>query len=197
MLYEKLEDSKLVRLFQEGNNEAFKTLLSRYQDTIFTYIYSQVRDEDDANDIFQETFVKVISSLRENRYNEKGKFIGWVMRIAHNLIIDHFRKDNKNQVIPGENEEYNLFNVIRFSDTKNVENKIIDTQIRNKVKSLIDLLPEEQKEIVILRHFVGMNFKEIAEELDISINTALGRMRYALINLRKIIKKYNIDLYKV
>ncbi len=196
MQYEKMANEQLVRLFQQKEDkQAFNTLLSRLKDDVFLYIVSHVKDEDDANDIFQDTFFKVIDSLRNGHYIEEGKFKNWVFRIAHNLIIDYHRRNNKMGIVSGENAEYSLFNDVRLSEGKTIEAQLIKKQTLKKVKNLIDYLPQDQKEIVILRIFVGMSFKEIAEKLDISINTALGRMRYALINLRKIIDKHHIDLY--
>jgi RNA polymerase sigma factor (sigma-70 family) len=195
MQYITKSNEELVKLFQNGDVKAFEILFGRIKDDVFTYIYSHVQDEDEANDIFQETFFKVINSLKKSHYNEEGKFKNWVFRIAHNLIIDYYRKNNKMGVVSGEGEKISLFSSAKLADHKNIETQIISIQINKKVKDLLKYLPEEQREVVIMRHFVGMSFKEIAENLDISINTALGRMRYALINLRKIIKKYDIDLY--
>ncbi len=195
MQYITKTNEELVQLFQKGDKKAFEVLLNRLKDDIFNYIYSHIRDEDDANDIFQDTFLKVITSLENLHYTEEGKFKNWVFRIAHNLIIDYYRKNNKMGIVSGDGENFTPFAYAKFADNKNIETFMISKQIKKKVKDLLKYLPEEQREIVIMRHFVGMSFKEIAEDLDISINTALGRMRYALINLRKIIEKYHIDLY--
>ncbi len=195
MQYISKTNEELVKLFQEGDKKAFEVLLNRLKDDVFNYIYSHIRDEDEANDIFQDTFLKVITSLKNSHYIEEGKFKNWVFRIAHNLIIDYFRRNNKMGIVSGDGENFKPFAYAKFADNKNIETFMISKQTKKKVKDLLKYLPEEQREIVIMRHFVGMSFKEIAEDLGISINTALGRMRYALINLRKIIEKYHIDLY--
>ena len=185
-------DQDLVRLYLEGKESAFEILLSRHKDRIYTQVYMLVRDEELANDIFQETFVKVIRTLKQGRYNEEGKFLPWVLRIAHNLSIDHFRRSKKMPFVR-ETDEYDPFGAIP-RDEKNVEETWIEEVINQDVRKLVDELPEEQKEVVLMRHYGGMSFKEIAERSNVSINTSLGRMRYALINLRNIIKKKNIIL---
>jgi len=196
MQYNNLTIEQLVRLFQENNDkEAFKFILNKLKDDLYTYIISQVKDENNANDIFQDTFFKVIKSIQNGYYIEEGKFKNWIFKIAHNLIIDYFRTNNKKLTVSAENDEYSLLNNMKLSNNKNIEQQIIKNQTLKKVKNLINLLPQEQKEIIILRIFVGMSYKEISEKLDININTALGRMRYALINIRKLVKKYNIDIY--
>ncbi len=187
-------DQELVRLYLEGNESAFEALLSRHKDRIYTQVYMLVRDEELANDIFQETFVKVIRTLKLGRYNEEGKFLPWVMRIAHNLSIDHFRRSKKMPFVR-ENEDYDPFAAIP-RDEKNVEDQWIDDVINDDVRKLVDELPEEQREVVMMRHYGGMSFKEIAERSNVSINTSLGRMRYALINMRKMIEKHDIKLTK-
>jgi len=187
-------DQELVRLYLGGNESAFEALLSRHKDRIYTQVYMLVRDEELANDIFQETFVKVIRTLKAGRYNEEGKFLPWVMRIAHNLSIDHFRRSKKMPFVR-ENEDYDPFASIPREE-KNVEDEWIDEVINQDVRKLIEELPEEQREVVMMRHYGGMSFKEIAERSNVSINTSLGRMRYALINMRKMIDKHNIKLTK-
>jgi len=187
-------DQELVRLYLEGNESAFEALLSRHKDRIYTQVYMLVRDEELANDIFQETFVKVIRTLKMGRYNEEGKFLPWVMRIAHNLSIDHFRKSKKMPYVR-ESDDYSPFASIP-RDEKNVEDEWIDNVINEDVRKLVEELPEEQREVVMMRHYGGMSFKEIAERSNVSINTSLGRMRYALINMRKMIEKHDIKLTK-
>jgi len=152
-----------------------------------------VKNECLAQDIFQDTFIKVIKSLHAGKYQENGKFISWVVRIAHNLIIDHFRKEKQLKTYSNDDYESDIFNSPRFSD-KNIEQNIIHNQIMNDVRKLVDHLPEEQKEVILMRHFLGLSFKEIADQTDVSINTALGRMRYALINLRKLVEEKNLSL---
>ncbi len=152
-----------------------------------------VKNEHLAQDIFQETFIKVIKSLKAGKYQENGKFISWVARIAHNLIIDHFRKEKQMKMYSNDEYEMDIFNSSRFSD-KTIEENIIHDQIINDVRKLVEFLPDEQKEVIVLRHFVGLSFKEIADQTNVSINTALGRMRYALINLRKLVDEKNLSL---
>jgi len=187
-------DQDLVRLYLEGKESAFEILLARHKDRIYTQIYMLVRDEELANDIFQETFVKVIRTLKQGRYNEEGKFLPWVMRIAHNLSIDHFRRSKKMPFVR-ETAEYDPFAAIP-RDEKNAEDLWIEDIINDDVRRLVDELPDEQREVVLMRHFSGMSFKEIAERSNVSINTSLGRMRYALINMRKMIEKHDIKLTK-
>lgn len=187
----KQADQVLIRQYVKGNENAFEVLLSRYQEKVFSYIMMMVRDTDLANDIFQETFFKVIRTLKKGKYNEEGKFLPWVMRIAHNLMIDHFRKEKKlptvKQYVGLEDDEFDIFSTIS-DGLPTVEDEIATDQIRNDVRKLVNLLPEEQKQVVIMRHYLNMSFKEISQVTDVSINTALGRMRYALINMRKMIK---------
>jgi RNA polymerase sigma factor (sigma-70 family) len=187
-------DHELIVQFVSGNQSGLVKLIKRHKSKIFSYILINVKNRELAEDIFQDTFCKVIDSLRAGKYKDEGRFASWVIRIAHNLIIDYYRKENKLKTVSNnDNEDYDLFNSAKFSD-KNVESVIIENQISNDVKRLINELPEEQKEVIILRHYVGMSFKEIAEHANISINTALGRMRYALINLRKLIKEHDVIL---
>lgn len=178
-------DDELVRAYIEGNNEAFDVLLERYQSKLFSYIYFLVRDEDLADDIFQETFVKAIMMMQQKRYVFSGKFSSWIMRIAHNHIVDLFRQDKKDFVSvldpAGQNRIYDR-NLVE----DNVESCLISEQTQEEVRRMVELLPQNQKEIVYMRFYQDMSFREIADILNISINTALGRMRYALINLRKM-----------
>ncbi|MDY6799700.1 MAG: RNA polymerase sigma factor [Bacteroidota bacterium] len=186
-------DHELVKQFIKGNQSSIETLIKRHKDKVYTYIFLMVKNEHLANDIFQDTFIKVIKSLETGKYQENGKFISWVIRIAHNLIIDYFRKEKQIKTYSNDAYETDLFNSNKFSE-KTIEDDIIQDQVCNDVRKLVDFLPEEQKEVVLLRHFVGLSFKDIAEQTNVSINTALGRMRYALINLRKMIEEKNLSL---
>ncbi|PQJ19691.1 RNA polymerase subunit sigma-24 [Tenacibaculum sp. SG-28] len=185
-------DSILVKSYMDGNQNSLEILIKRHQHKLYSFIYSKIPNRDITEDIFQDTFIKVIRTLKKGKYNEEGKFLPWVMRIAHNLVIDYFRKSNR---LPKFNtsEEFDIFSVIR-DETINAEGKIIKNQIYNDVKVLIEELPEEQKEVLVMRIYNDMSFNEISENTGVSINTALGRMRYALINLRKIVEKNNIIL---
>jgi RNA polymerase sigma-70 factor (ECF subfamily) len=197
MANDQLADKMLVRNYLNGNDYSFEVLLKRHQDRVFNYINKLVKDSDVANDIFQDTFIKVISTLKRGMYNEEGKFLPWVMRIAHNLVIDYFRNSSKMPVVgrknSSENDEFDIFQILKLEDCT-VEDEIVEQQIYNDLRSLVELLPLEQREVVKMRHFMGMSFKDIADSSDVSINTALGRMRYALINLRKMIKEHDIML---
>jgi RNA polymerase sigma-70 factor (ECF subfamily) len=186
-------DQELIKEYLDGNSTSIERLITRYKDKVYTYILLMVKDEHLAEDIFQETFIKVIRSLHRGKYQESGKFVSWVIRIAHNLIIDHFRKNKQAKMYSNEDYEMDIFNSQKFSE-KTVEDELVNEQIVNDVRRLIDYLPEEQKEVVLLRHYGNLSFKEIAEQTNVSINTALGRMRYALINLRKIIEEKNLNL---
>ncbi|MBU8893755.1 MAG: sigma-70 family RNA polymerase sigma factor [Bacteroidales bacterium] len=189
----KLTDHELVKQFVEGEQSSFEILISRHKDKVYTYILLMVKKEYLAQDIFQETFIKVVKSLHAGKYQENGKFISWVIRIAHNLIIDHFRKEKQMKTFSNDDYETDIFNSSRFSDNT-IEEDIIHDQIMSDVRSLVDFLPDEQKEVILLRHFLGLSFKEIAEQTNVSINTALGRMRYALINMRKLVEEKNLSL---
>jgi RNA polymerase sigma-70 factor (ECF subfamily) len=189
-------DSLLISNFQNGNEEALVTLIEKHQRELFSFIFYKLSDEDLANDVFQDTFMKIILTLKEGRYNEEGKFIIWAKRIAHNLIIDHFRikaKYNKVSETSYENEEFSIFDIIPVQE-KNIEEMLISKQIQNDLTEMLKYLPENQQEVISLRFFDGLSFKEIADQTGTSINTTLGRVRYALINLRKIMNKYNIIL---
>jgi len=189
-----LSDNELVTEFISGNESSLEILLNRHQRKVFTSILLLVRDRELAEDLFQETFIKVINTLRSGNYHEEGKFLPWVSRIAHNLVIDYFRRQKKMPMVR-DTEEFSIIGNIRLTD-ENIEDKMVTDQIHHDVRRLIELLPDEQREVVIMRHFADMSFKEIAEQTNVSINTSLGRMRYALINLRKLIKERELVLVK-
>ncbi|MCK4639182.1 MAG: sigma-70 family RNA polymerase sigma factor, partial [Bacteroidales bacterium] len=176
-----------------GNQASLEKLIHRHKNKVFAYILMVVKDKQLADDIFQDTFIKVINTIRAGSYKEEGKFIQWVMRIAHNLIIDYFRKSKRIPVIDNNSEDFDIFDTIKFTDDS-IEDRIITEQIHQDVRKLINLLPPEQKEVLFMRHYSEMSFKDIAEQTDVSINTALGRMRYALINLRKLIEQKDVIL---
>ena len=185
-------DALLVKNYIAGDENALATLINKHQHKIYSFIYSKLSDRDTADDIFQDTFIKVIKTLKSNSYNEEGKFLPWVMRIAHNLIIDHYRKTKKMPMLR-ETEEFSIFSILS-DDSHNAESRIITQLIENDLKKIIEQLPEDQKEVLVMRMYQDLSFNEIAESTGVSINTALGRMRYAIINLRKIVKKNNIIL---
>jgi len=187
-----LPDALLVKKYVEGDENALTVLINRHQSKIFGFIYSKISDRDISNDIFQDTFIKVIKTLKSKSYNEEGKFLPWVMRIAHNLIIDHYRK-NKKMPMFRETEEFSIFSIMS-DDSLTIENKIIREQVEIDLKKLIEELPADQKEVLVMRMYQDMSFKEISEITGVSINTALGRMRYALMNMRKVIDKHQIIL---
>jgi len=187
-----LKDQELVNNFVAGDQSAIEVLINRHKNRVYTYIILIVKNQELAEDIFQDTFIKVIKSLQTGRYQDKGIFHSWVVRIAHNLIIDHFRKE-KNFKTTSEDSDSNIFNTSKFAES-NVEDQMIQTQIEHDIRALIDELPDDQKEVILLRHYGGLSFKEIADQTNVSINTALGRMRYALINLRKYIEQKNLVL---
>lgn len=192
MANQKLTDGVLVKNYIEGDELALSILIERHQSKIYGFIYSKINDKDLCEDIFQDTFIKVIKTLKAKSYNEEGKFLPWVMRIAHNLVIDHFRK-SKRMRFQRETDEYSIFSLL--SDTSlNVENQIILEQVELDLTKLIEELPEDQKEVLKMRIYQDLSFKEIAETTGVSINTALGRMRYAIMNLRKVIEKNQIVL---
>ncbi|MDY7395617.1 MULTISPECIES: RNA polymerase sigma factor [Aureibaculum] len=192
MQKQKLDDSVLVRNYINGSERSLEILVGRHKQKIYSFIYSKVLDRDIAEDIFQDAFIKVIRTLKLGNYNEEGKFLPWVMRISHNLVIDHFRKSNRMPSFKNT-EEFDIFSVLSDSSL-NAEKEIIKNQIHFDVRRIIEELPEDQKEVLIMRIYRDMSFKEISENTGVSINTALGRMRYALINLRKIIEKNKIVL---
>ncbi|WP_224482930.1 RNA polymerase sigma factor [Robertkochia aurantiaca] len=187
-----LQDATLVSKYIQGDEQALEQLINRHSHRIYSFIYSKVYDRDVAEDIFQDTFIKVIRTLKAGSYNEEGKFLPWVMRIAHNLVIDHFRKNARMPKFQGT-DDFNIFTVLG-DPSLNAEKQLIKDQVENDVRELIKELPEDQREVLIMRIYKDMSFKEIAAKTDVSINTALGRMRYAIINLRKIIEKNKIIL---
>jgi RNA polymerase sigma-70 factor (ECF subfamily) len=188
-----ISDYELIQRFIKGEQSCFDQLIHRHKNKVFAYISLYIRDQALAEDLFQDTFMKVIQSVKAGKYQDNGKFISWVMRIAHNLIIDHFRRIKQMNTISNDDYESDLFNSKKLCDS-NVEDDMIARQIQKDVRKMITFLPEDQREVVILRHYAGLSFKEIAEITDVSINTALGRMRYALINMRKLIAEKKISL---
>ena len=189
----KLTDDRLVSAFSNGNNQAFDILLERHKDRIFNYIYHLVKDEDLANDIFQETFVKAITTIKQGRYNADGKFASWISRIAHNAVIDHFRQEKTQGTISTDEADYDILNRRDLAEDT-IEDIIIDKSIRDDIRSLIQSLPPEQRQVLIMRYYNNLSFKEIAGKTGVSINTALGRMRYAILNLRRTAEKNKIVL---
>lgn len=191
-----ITDSHLISLYQNGSEAALADLIKRHEKDLYSFIFFKLMDRDLADDIFQETFVKIIITLKEGRYNDEGKFIMWAKRIAHNLIIDYYRlkaKFNKVSETTFENEEYSIFDLIAESE-ENIEERLVTLQINEDLKKMLFMLPENQQEVIKLRFFDGLSFKEIAEQTETSINTTLGRVRYALINLRKIMDDHRIVL---
>lgn len=187
-----IPDALLVKSYVAGDENALATLITRHQSKIYGFIYSKISDRDVSDDIFQDTFIKVIKTLKSNSYNEEGKFLPWVMRIAHNLIVDHFRK-NKKMPMFRETEEFSIFSVMSDNEP-NIESTMITSQVESDLQKLIEELPSDQKEVLMMRMYQDLSFKEISELTGVSINTALGRMRYALMNLRKVIDKHKIIL---
>ncbi len=188
----KVLDSTLVTNYINGDEKCFEILMSRHKQRIYNFIYSKVLNRDVSEDIFQDTFIKVINTLKKGKYNEEGKFLPWVMRIAHNLVIDYFRK-NKRMPTFKNTDEFDIFSVLGDGEL-NAEKQLIKEQVMSDVRRVVEELPEDQKEVLIMRMYKDMSFKEISESTGVSINTALGRMRYALINMRKLIEKHNIIL---
>lgn len=193
MKYSSASDQNLVQAYIKGDHSAIEVLINRHRSKVYTYILLTIKNQQLAEDLFQETFIKVIQSLRSGKYKDNGKFLSWVIRIAHNLVIDHFRKEKQMNAISNDDSEVDLFNSKKLSDS-NIEELIIDGQIKSEIRTLINELPDDQREVVLLRHYGGLSFKEIADQTDVSINTALGRMRYALINLRKLIQEKKLSL---
>ena len=191
-LYNSMTDTQLVLAFQEGNVYAFEALIARYQDKLYSSILFLVKDKYLAEDMFQETFIRIIDTLRNKRYNEEGKFLPWALRIAHNLCVDHFRKVKRTpSILTGDNQD--IFEVINVVE-ETAEQKMMRRQSHDTMYAMLDKLPEEQREVIVLRHFGDMSFKDIARLTNCSINTALGRMRYGLINLRKMMTEKQIAL---
>ena len=188
-----MTDDMLVTLYLEGNNSAFDILLNRHQDRLFNYIFFLVRSREVAEDIFQETFVKAITTLQQGRYQNDGKFAAWITRIAHNLVIDQFRVERNENAISNDETEFDLLNDAKFSEGT-IENKMVNEQILKDVRALIDELPDCQREVVFMRYYQDLSFKEIADMTGVSINTALGRMRYAILNMRRIAAEKSISL---
>jgi len=189
----KMTDEELVILYSKGKNQAFDTLLNRYQNRLYSYIYFIVKNTELAEDIFQETFVKAIMTIKQGRYTENGKFPAWLTRIAHNLIIDNYRQERNENVVSNDSCEVDLLNDMKLSEGT-IEMEIINEQIHNDVRHLIKLLPDNQREIINMRFYQDLSFKEIAETTGVSINTALGRMRYAILNLRRMAEEKEIIL---
>lgn len=197
MAMNNIDDRDLVNAYINGEEQAFEALLMRHKDKIYRFIYMKVRDTALAQDIFQDTFIKVVNTLKAGNYNEEGKFLPWAMRIAHNLVIDFFRKNNKVRMISessSQRDDYNVFHTLKLED-ENAQEEMTRTELEAQMVQLLDFLPESQRDILKMRIFKEMSFKDIAEIEDISINTALGRMRYALINLRKLIEKHDLVVH--
>lgn len=191
--YIKLADDELVKIFARGDNKAFDTLLKRHQTRVFSYIYSIVKNRDVADDLFQETFVKAITTIKQQRYSESGKFSAWISRIAHNLIIDYYRQEKSENLVSADDGEVDVLNRKDLADI-NIEDVLVSEQIHADVRRIIEALPENQREVLLMRYYRDMSFKEIAEATEVSINTALGRMRYAILNMRRIADENNIVL---
>jgi RNA polymerase sigma factor (sigma-70 family) len=184
MQFKMLTDQELISLYLDDNQQAFEVLLNRHKDKIYTSIYMFVKDTEQAEDLFQEVFIKIVDTLRKGKYNNEGKFIQWALRISYNMCVDHFRRSKRMTKVVGD-ESFDIFNVIESGDD-HMEKTMMKNQTYSRLKLLIDRLPEEQREVVILRHYADMSFKDIAQLTRVSINTSLGRMRYALINLRRM-----------
>lgn len=186
-----LSDDELVKLYIDGKSECIDILIDRHKNKVFSYILMCVKQYALAEDIFQDTFIKVVHSLNQAKYQENGKFSSWVIRISHNLIIDHFRRQKNMKCVSKDGVEYDLFNQMKFSEAS-IESKMVYEQLLTDIGGLIKYLPDNQREVVEMRHFMGLSFKEIAEETNVSINTALGRMRYAILNLRKMAEEKDL-----
>lgn len=191
--FESMTDEILVTMYAQGNNSAFDVLLNRYKSSIHSYIYFIVRNKDLAEDIFQETFVKVIITIKQGRYTDNGKFKAWITRIAHNLIIDYFRQERSENTISNDDVEVDLFNNSKLCDST-IEDTMIRGQVLSDVKKLVKHLPDNQREVLEMRYYQDLSFKEIADLTGVSINTALGRMRYAILNMRKMAEEHNMEL---
>lgn len=193
MNVEVLSDKKLLNSYLSGNRGAISQLIERHSRRVRDYINMMVKDSDLADDIMQETFIKAVRVIDAGRYTDNGKFLSWILRIAHNQVIDHFRQQKQNRQINEAEAGYDIFGSLRLTEG-NIEESMISAQIEQDIRQMVDELPDEQREVVMMRYFSGLSFKEIAEQTDVSINTALGRMRYALINLRKMIREKNLIL---
>ena len=193
IILNQLTDDVLVKLYEDGNNDAFEVLLLRYKSKVYSYIYLIVRNKELAEDIFQDTFIKAIATIQQGRYVASGKFLGWINRIAHNLIIDHFRKEKNENTFSTDGLEYDFVNNSKYSE-KSFEDVINNEQVLQDVVHLVNYLPDSQQEVVRMRFFEDLSFKEIADRTNVSINTALGRMRYALMNMRRIANENNVQL---
>lgn len=192
-IYKDKSDEQLISLYVDGNNEAFDSLLERHKDRVFTYIYHAVKNEELADDIFQDTFVKAIMTIKQGRYVENGHFPAWITRIAHNLIIDYYRQMRAENLQSTDDEDTNILNRKELADST-IEDNMITTQIHADVRRLVKALPDSQREVLVMRYYKNMSFKEIAESTGVSINTALGRMRYAILNMRRMAEEHNIAL---
>ena len=192
-IYKDKSDEQLISLYVDGNNEAFDSLLERHKDRIYMYIYHSVKNEELADDIFQDTFVKAIMTIRQGRYVENGHFSAWITRIAHNLIIDYFRQTKAENLQSTDDTDINILNRKELSDST-IEDSLVESQIHSDVRRLIRALPDSQREVLVMRYYKNMSFKEIADTTGVSINTALGRMRYAILNLRRIAEEHDIIL---
>lgn len=191
--YKELTDDQLISSFASGNNQAFDVLLERYQGRVYNYIFSILKDATLADDAFQETFVKAITTIKQGRYNADGKFSSWIIRIAHNIVIDHFRQSKTEAAVSASQPDYDVLNRRELSEDT-IEDVLVDTAIRDDVRHLIRSLPAEQRQVLVMRYYRDMSFKQIAEKTGVSINTALGRMRYAILNLRRMAKENHIEL---
>jgi RNA polymerase sigma-70 factor (ECF subfamily) len=187
------DDYDLIKQYLGGQSSSLEILINRHKNKVFSYIFMVVKNRELAEDIFQDTFIKVIRSLQSGTYKEEGRFVSWVMRIAHNLIIDFYRKEKHLKTVSNDSTEVPLFNSAKYSELT-IEESLVIGQVHHDVKKLVEQLPEEQKEVMVLRFYYDMSFKEIADHTNVSINTALGRMRYAILNLRKLMEKSNVDL---
>lgn len=190
MNVKEVKDRDLIIQYLEGNDKSFEILLNRHRDKIYTSIYLFVKDRDKAEDIFQDVFIKIIDTLRKGKYNHEGKFLQWAMRISYNMCVDQFRRSKRRTKVSAS-ETFDIFDVLECKDD-NMDTTMIKSQLHQSVRALVDMLPEEQREVVILRHYADMSFKEISQLTRVSINTALGRMRYALINMRKMVEEKNL-----
>jgi len=191
--YKSLADEELVKLYADGNNSAFEVLLKRYKSKVYSYIYFVVRNREVCEDVFQETFIKAITTIKQGRYVENGKFLAWINRIAHNLIIDYFRREQNENTCSNDEYGYDLFDTVHLTDSS-VEDNLVRDQVMKDVARLVDSLPKTQQEVIRLRYYEDLSFKEIAEKTGVSINTALGRMRYAVMNMRRIAEEKDILL---